>query len=148
MNFAAHYTTIVDFATPAYANTIGLRHKILKKPLGIDFHMEDIRQEYRDIHLAYYNEHAALLACLVLVDLGGRRIKMRQVAVDTPFQRMGIGRRLVMASEIWAKHQGFLVMELNARESAQVFYDQLAYRKVGAPFIEVDLPHFKMEKRL
>ncbi len=138
----------VEFATPAFDETIRLRAKILKTPLGLSFTEADFTNEYQDIHLAYYNEQFELLACLVLEDLGDGILKMRQVAVDEGHQGKGIGTRLVKASEILAKEKGFEIMALNARDTAIPFYERLNYQKIGDEFIEVNIPHFKMTKSL
>ncbi len=138
----------VEFATPEYDETIALRYKILREPLGLDFTEEQLAAEYADFHLAAYSEAWILRGCLVLTRKTDKVLKMRQVAVSIESQSKGIGTLLVQASEAFARANGFETMELNARDTATHFYEKLNYEKVGEEFVEVNIPHFKMVKQL
>lgn len=138
----------IDFATPEYDETIRLRYKILREPLGLEFTEEQLATEYSDFHLAAYDAAWILRGCLVLTPLSDTTIKMRQVAVDSSVQKQGIGQLLVKASEQFAIQNGFKIMELNARDTAIPFYEKLGYQKVGDMFTEVNIPHFKMKKEI
>ena len=138
----------VPFGTPAFDEMLALRHEILRKPLGMEFTAEQIAEEYDSAHLACYNSTWRLLGCLTLLPLNEHELKMRQVVVAESAQGRGVGRRLVEASEVWAREKGFSKMVLHAREVAVPFYLKLDYRKVGKRFTEVNIPHFKMEKVL
>ncbi|MDZ7820392.1 MAG: GNAT family N-acetyltransferase [Candidatus Marinimicrobia bacterium] len=80
--------------------------------------------------------------------LNDKRIRMRQLAVSENFRNIGIGKALVKRSEAIARDLGFTTITLHARESALDFYDQLGYRRCGDRFVEVNLPHWEMEKSL
>jgi predicted GNAT family N-acyltransferase len=138
----------VEFATPEYDQTVQLRDKILRKPLGLHFSEEQLAEEYADFHLAAFTHDWILRGCLVLTSKDEKTIKMRQVAVDEAVQKTGVGRQLVEASEILAQQKGFDTMELNARETAVPFYLKLNYAIQGEKFEEVGIPHFKMVKKL
>lgn len=138
----------VEFATPEYDETVALRYKILREPLGLDFTEEQLAAEYADFHLAAYSEAWILRGCLVLTPKTDKVLKMRQVAVGIESQSKGIGTLLVQASESFARAQGFETIELNARDTAIVFYEKLNYQKVGEEFVEVNIPHYKMVKSL
>lgn len=138
----------VDFATPEYDETVKLRYNILREPLDLDFTAEQLAEEYADFHLAAYDDAWILRGCLVLTPKTDKVLKMRQVAVNDVAQRTGVGTALVQASELFAKAHGYTLMELNARDTAIPFYEKLAYDKVGQPFEEVGIAHFKMEKKL
>ncbi|MBK7410770.1 MAG: GNAT family N-acetyltransferase [Saprospirales bacterium] len=136
----------VSFGTPEFDELLALRDVILRKPLGLEFTVEQIATEYDSIHLACYTSDWHLLGCLTLLPLDEKEVKMRQVVVAVAAQKKGVGRMLVEAGEEWARRKGFSKMVLHAREVAVPFYLKLDYRKVGERFKEVDLPHFKMEK--
>ena len=138
----------VEFATPEYDETIALRYKILREPLGLEFTEEQLAAEYADFHLAAYSDTWILRGCLVLTPKTHKVLKMRQVAVSIESQSKGIGTLLVQASETFARANGYESMELNARDTAIPFYEKLNYQKVGEEFIEVNIPHFKMVKSL
>ena len=133
--------------SPEYAETVKLRHEILRAPIGLEFPNEELKAENAHFHLACYCDDE-LAACLVLVPIDKREIKMRQVAVKKNFQRRGVGRALVEFSEQFARERGFKLMTLHARENAVVFYLKLGYEKCGEAFEEVTLMHWEMEKNL
>ena len=138
----------IEFATPEYDQTVQLRDKILRKPLGLAFSEEQLTEEFSDVHLAAFTSDWILRGCLVLTPKEDKTLKMRQVAVDEAVQKMGVGRQLVTASEAFARRNGFNTMELNARDTAVPFYEKLAYTVVGEPFEEVGIVHFKMIKNM
>jgi predicted GNAT family N-acyltransferase len=136
----------LDFASPLYDETVFLRDKLLRKPLNLEFTIQDLAEEYKQLHFACYDETLTLLACLVMVPLSDFSIKMRQVAVDTHWQGRGVGRFLVEKTEEYCYDHRYLKIELNARENAIPFYERLNYNKKGESFIEVNIPHIKMYK--
>jgi predicted GNAT family N-acyltransferase len=138
----------IEFATPEYDETVQLRDKILRRPLGLVFSEEQLAEEYADFHLAAYTNDWLLRGCLVLTPKNDKTLKMRQVAVDEAVQKTGVGQQLVAASEALGRVRGFDIMELNARETAVPFYQKLDYSVVGERFEEVGIPHFKMTKKL
>ncbi|MFK7808410.1 MAG: GNAT family N-acetyltransferase [Saprospiraceae bacterium] len=142
------YTQLIEFGTPAYDDTIQLRTQVLRDPLGLVFYVEDLEKEYNQYHLVCYSNHALLLGCLVLLEVDEKSLKMRQVAVDPSCQKKGIGKLLVAASEDFAVANGFKKMVLHARYVAVPFYEKLGYKKVGRPFTEVEIKHYKMTKDL
>lgn len=130
-----------------YAESVKLRTGILLAPLGRSETVSEYDFPEKDIYLgAFLGE--SLIATLVLTPLNDKRIRMRQLAVGENFRNIGIGKALVKRSEAIARDLGFTTMTLHARESALAFYDQLGYRRCGERFVEVDLPHWEMEKSL
>ncbi|MFK7949542.1 MAG: GNAT family N-acetyltransferase [Saprospiraceae bacterium] len=140
--------TTFEFGTPAYDESIRLRDDILRKPLNMVFYAEDLAKEFNQIHIGYYNENGVMTGCMVLQDYGEGQAKMRQVAVAKNQQGKGIGKKMVNFFEQYARQNGFKKVVLHAREVACPFYDKLGYDKVGERFEEVNVPHFKMEKKL
>lgn len=138
----------IEFATPEYDLAVRLRTEILRKPLGLEFSVEQLAAEWTDSHFACFDEKEQLVGCLILTKKDSKTVKMRQVAVAENRQGSGTGRRLVEFSEAWAARNGFDKMELNARDTAIPFYQKLNYATVGEPFEEVGIAHLKMEKRL
>jgi predicted GNAT family N-acyltransferase len=138
----------VVFGTPEFDEMLALRYKVLREPLDMDYNPEQIEAEYDSRHLACYNSDWTLLGCLTLLPLDEKAVKMRQVAVAPKAQGRGVGRLLVEESELWARMKGYGKMEMHAREPAVPFYKKLHYHVVGERFMEVGIPHFKMEKKL
>ncbi|MHB1277070.1 MAG: GNAT family N-acetyltransferase [Bacteroidia bacterium] len=136
---------LVSFQSPEYLETVELRERILRIPLGLKFKQEELDQEGNQFHVAAYLD-GKIVGCLALVPIGTKTLKMRQVAVDKAVQGQGIGTRLVSYSEEFAIKKGFCRIELHARKEAKRFYDDLAYTTLGDVFTEVGIPHYKMEK--
>ena len=142
------YCTIIEWGTPEYEETVALRDEVLRKPLNLKFNSKDLAKEYLDFHFVCYDDCDRLLGCMVLVDLGNKQLKMRQVAVNPKVQNKGIGSYMVEASERFARDNDFTDIVLNARDVAVPFYNKLEYKKTGKPFIEVSIKHYKMTKKL
>lgn len=130
-----------------YRETVALRYRILREPLGLSFTDEQLAAEAPDIHVAAF-QNGVIVGCLILTPFDDHEIQMRQVAVDTARQGRGVGSGLVAFSEMVAKRQGYRTMRLHARETAVPFYLKLGYTVVGEPFEEVTLPHREMVKPL
>lgn len=137
----------VRHGSPEYWETVQLRRRILRTPLGLDFDAEDLAKEVRDLHIAGF-ELAHLVGCLVLTPQSTEAIKMRQVAVDDQIQGKGIGTQLVLHSERVARDRGYKRMVLHARTTAVPFYERLKYVIEGDEFEEVSIPHRRMVKEL
>ncbi len=142
------YVVQVPFASPAFDELLALRDQVLRKPLGLRFHLKDISEEWRDIHLACYADNGQLLAGLVLKPLDAETIKMRQVAVLPNAQKKGVGTFLVREAEKMTYALGFRQMNLHARKEAVPFYKKLGYSTQGKPFTEVGIKHYAMYKKL
>jgi predicted GNAT family N-acyltransferase len=137
----------IPFGSERYALTVALRYDILRKPLGLHFTAEQLSKEDKEFHIAYIEE-GKVLGCLILTPKENGIIKMRQVAVAVNQQGKGIGKKMVIYSEIFSKEKGFITMDLNARKTAIPFYLSMNYKTVGDEFEEVTIPHFRMVKSL
>lgn len=130
-----------------YQLAVNLRMKILREPLGLTLLAEDLAKEADAIHVGAFVE-AKLMGCLFLSPQNEVLIKMRQVAVSSESQGLGIGKKLVIFAEQLACAKGFNQVVLNARETAISFYASLGYEQYDELFIQVGLPHRKMRKSI
>lgn len=126
---------------------LALRETILRKPLGLSFSDEDLKNEDQYIHIAFYDDDT-LEGCCMLVPLNASTVQLRQMAVTAGLQGKGIGRSIMQFAENIARDLGYRKMVMHARKSALGFYQKLQYNKVGEEFMEVTLPHFFLEKQL
>jgi GNAT superfamily N-acetyltransferase len=133
--------------SPLWQSAVSLRGNVLRKPLGLDFSEQEIQEE-RNQSLLVLEELGLCRACLMLVPLNTAEIKMRQVAVDPDFQGKGLGKKLVTWAELMALEKGFSRMVLHARDTVVPFYQKLGYALIEPGFIEVGIPHHRMEKAL
>ena len=137
----------ITTASPEYREVFDLREEVLRKPLGLSLHNEDLSRDKIDIILTGKHE-GRVVACLMLTDKGEGIVQLRQMAVYPEYQGKGVGRALVMAAEKMAAEEGFEKMILHARKHAMGFYSSMGYSQHGDEFSEVGIPHYHMEKEL
>ena len=142
----------IEFRGNEFSDWIRLREKVLREPLGLSYSEEDIAAESKSDHICYL-KNGTVVGGLVLQKLPdaqdkGIVYKMRQVAVLPDQRKQGTGSRLVAFAEKFVRERGATKMILHAREEAVPFYVRMNYQKLGEPFEEVGLPHYKMEKQI
>lgn len=141
-------TKIITHLSQDYWKSVTLRQAILREPLGLFFSFAELATENDSFHLGLFDENEKIIASLILKPINTKEIKMRQVAVDSSYQKKGYGKILVDFSEKLAKENQFDIITLHARQTAIPFYLRLQYQIEGNEFQEVNIPHFKMKKKL
>ena len=132
---------------PEYWLSLILRYKILRHPLGLTYSMADLQKEDKDFHLGLFHD-STLVACQILTPAEGDAVKLRQVAVDSAYQALGLGSKLQHYAENYAREKGFNRMFCHARKTAVPFYQKNGFEIKGEEFMEVGIPHYYMEKQL
>ena len=135
----------IDYESSSYGEALGLRHRLLRKPLGLEWSAEELRAERRDRHFGLV-EDGTVVACVTVRALGDGRVKLRQMAVETARQGAGLARTLLAGLEEVLVAEGVRGWELHAREEAVGFYEKLGFAVEGEPFREVGLRHRRMVK--
>jgi predicted GNAT family N-acyltransferase len=136
-----------QFQTAIYCEMVDLRYRVLREPLGLQFTKEQLEAEQYETHIAAtLNE--TVVGCVLVAAYDGMTAKLRQMAVEPSYQGTGIGKALLENAEYVASRSGFRKIILHARKGVVAFYKQAGYSTVGKPFIEVTIPHFRMEKFL
>jgi predicted GNAT family N-acyltransferase len=141
---------IIEHGSRQYDQAVRLRDRILRQPLGLRFTGEQLSAESSCLHVAGFVDDQ-IVACCVIADRDQDWFKIRQVAVDLKFQRMGLGRQLMTFVHDHIASTGVsdqVKIYCHARKVAQPFYVQLGYRSVGRYFEEVSIQHIRMEKVL
>lgn len=138
----------IQFGTPEYDEAVGIRYDILRKPLGLEYTVNQLQKEWIDYHFACYDEQSRMIGCLILSKIDDTTLKMRQVAVKEQIQGTGVGKALVEAAEAFALTNNFNKIELNARQNAIPFYERLGYIIVSDTFTEIGIDHKKMIKQI
>jgi predicted GNAT family N-acyltransferase len=136
----------IKFNTPAYKEAVKLRYKLLREPLGLAFSNHDLAKESTEIILGTYYKNQ-LIGTVHLVP-NGAQCKLRQMAISNKYQRKGIGKKLLNYTVDIARKKGFKSIILHAREEAIGFYKKSGFIAVKDLFIEVNIPHLKMIKKL
>lgn len=136
----------IDFATPEFDEALAIRYEVLRKPLGLEYSLEQLADEWDNIHIAAFDANGQMTGYLNLTPVDEAVVKMRQVAVAPQHQGKGIGKAMVAFSETVARQRNFKEIGLHARKTAVPFYLAMNYEIVGDEFEEVLIPHFKMRK--
>lgn len=140
---------IISLDTPEYEQMVNLRSEILRKPLGLSFTENELKDDEGDILFgAFLPNGGEIVACCILKPLESGVVKLRQMAVDKEMQRKEIGTAMLSFAEYVATKEGFDQIVLHAREVAMGFYLKYGYEVIGESFLEVGIPHYKMAKHL
>jgi predicted GNAT family N-acyltransferase len=137
----------IEHGSAAYRQECELRHRVLRVPLGLSLHDEDLSQERLQTHFGLF-DGGALVACVIAAPLSPTAAKIRQMAVSAEHQGQGCGRRIIAGLEAHLAARGVVQLSMHARLTAVGFYEKLGYARTGPEFTEVGIPHVKMEKRL
>ena len=138
---------IIDHGTAEYSQMVKLRDDLLRKPLGLTFTPEELESEKDNMLIAAY-EDERMLGCCMLVEESTEAVRLRQMAVLNDLQGKGIGRALMHFAENLARDRGYRTISMHARKNVVGFYERMDYRVTGDEFIEITIPHYKMEKKL
>ena len=137
----------IDYGSKEYDQMVRLRYEILRRPLKLTFHKEDLEKEKNDILIGAFEEEK-MLGCCLLTKVNKDCVRLRQMAVSNNLQGKGIGASIMNYAENLARDHGYKKIIMHARKTAVGFYEKLGYVTTGNEFTEVSIPHFVMEKRL
>lgn len=137
----------IDHGSRDYEQMVHLRYEILRKPLGLNFSPDELEMEKNDILIGAFDDERIMGCCLV-TQVDNHVAKLRQMAVSKNMQRMGIGESMISFAENITRDRGFRILMMHARDTAIGFYERFGYKVRGDQFIEVNLQHHVMEKKL
>ena len=139
--------TEIPYGSSAYQAECTLRHEVLRLPIGLSLHDEDLSGERDQLHFGLFDDDE-LVACVIAVVISPTEAKIRQMAVRPEHQGMGCGRRLIEGLEQHLIAKGVTRFAMHARMSAVGFYEKLGYSGIGEEFTEVGIPHVRMERTI
>lgn len=133
--------------TKEYNDMVNLRMKVLLDPIGIPHFYINPEKEKDDILLGAF-ENDVLVGCCILSHVNKETVQLRQMAVDHPLQKTGVGRTIVKFAEVVAKEKGYRTLMMHARDTVMDFYKKNGYTISGQQFFEVGIGHHRMEKNM
>ena len=137
----------IDHGSKEYQQMVNLRYEIMRKPLGLSFSTEELAKEKDDILIGAFDDDL-MLGCCILTDTKDGCVRLRQMAVLKNMQGKGIGESIMRFAENIAHDKGFKTLTMHARDTAIGFYEKYGYKVKGEEFMEINIPHHIMEKRL
>ena len=139
----------VDFGSSRYDELVELRYKVLLEPLGLKFLDMYREKEMNYLHIGCVESlDDNLVGGLMLVPVNDEEIRLMQVAVDSKYQREGVGREMVKYAEKRARDAGYSRIVMHAMLSVVHFYEKLGYRQEGDIFEENGITFARMVKDL
>ena len=139
----------VDFGSSRYDELVELRYKVLLEPLGLKFLDMYREKEMNYLHIGCVESlDDNLVGGLMLVPVNDEEIRLMQVAVDSKYQREGVGREMVKYAEKRAREAGYSRIVMHAMLSVVHFYEKLGYRQEGDIFEENGITFARMVKDL
>ena len=139
----------VDFGSSRYDELVELRYKVLLEPLGLNFLDMYRVKEMNYLHIGCVESlDDNLVGGLMLVPVNDEEIRLMQVAVDSKYQREGVGREMVKYAEKRAREAGYSRIVMHAMLSVVHFYEKLGYRQEGDIFEENGITFARMVKDL
>jgi predicted GNAT family N-acyltransferase len=98
------------------------------------------------LHLVAVEDGRVVATARVVME--GDTAKLGRVAVAKHVRRRGIAGRLIAASEAHARAHGATRVALAAQTGALPLYEKAGYTAYGKRFMDANLEHLMMEKRL
>lgn len=136
----------IKYGTNEYSNTLKLRNKVMRVPLGLNIYDEDFSSEKNSVIIGMFKDD--LLLGVGVMSHKDAVYKVEYLCIDTDIQSRGIGGCLLERLEEIAVKQGAKKISMDARLSAKHFYEKYGYESTGQIFLLDYAPveHIIMEK--
>jgi predicted GNAT family N-acyltransferase len=128
------------------ADAFALRHQVFVVEQGIAQELERDGDDSLATHLIAVSGERVIGTLRIVRQ--GAVVKVGRMAVAASLRKQGIGRDLMEFAATTASHGGAEEIVLAAQLSARDFYRRLGYAEEGPVYMEADLPHIRMRKRL
>lgn len=139
----------IDYGSSRYDELVELRYKVLLEPLGLKFLDLHREREAGYLHIGCVESlDDKLVGGLMLIPLNNEEIRLMQVAVDSKYQREGVGHAMVEYAEKRAREAGYSTIIMHAMLSVVHFYEKMGYHQEGDIFEENGITFAKMVKAL
>ena len=138
----------IEYGSLNYKKTLDLRNKVMRIPLGLNIYDEDFSFEKNAIIVGAYEEDE--LIGVGTMTYSDNIFKLEYLCVDTDIQSNGIGGKMLEWLENKALDKNAKKIVLDARVSAQKFYENHGYKIIGDVYMlsYAPVPHILMEKIL
>jgi len=136
---------IIKFASPQYQETLRLRDEAMRKPLGLSLSAEDIEDDNKRTHIGGYYNNQIICACSLKI-IHHKIAHIYSFCVKQEFQNQHIGQQLMAFAESYVKFQNAARLYVEARKTAQYFYQKCGFSPCGSEYIDMNLLHQDMRK--
>lgn len=116
-----------------YQQNLHLRDAILRRPIGKKISPDDLETEMDNDFYGLIMDDK-LLGTLSIYAEQSHVAHLTAFAVDSHFQKQGLGTRLLKFTIADLRHRGFTQIKVNARVSAKEFYTKNGFIVVGEKY--------------
>lgn len=116
-----------------YQQNLYLRDAILRRPIGKKISLDDLETEMDNDFYGLIMDDK-LLGTLSIYAEQLHVAHLTAFAVDSHFQKQGLGTRLLKFTIADLRHRGFTKIKVNARVSAKEFYTKNGFIVVGEKY--------------
>jgi predicted GNAT family N-acyltransferase len=113
---------------------------------GVSLQAERDGRDDEALHVVALDRGQVVGTCRLLVADGVARLG--RMAVEPSLRGRGAGLAVLREAEHAAKRAGAGKVRLHAQTAALALYERAGYEALGAPFLEEDIEHVTMERRL
>jgi predicted GNAT family N-acyltransferase len=137
-------------ASPDFSACLAIRREVFVEGQGVSLEEEfDGLDPEAEHFLAYPDDRPGCAAAgTARMRILNGVVKAERIAVLDRARGLGLGRALVEAIESRAREKGLPAIRLNAQVAVLAFYEKLGYVAEGEVFVEADIDHRAMTKRL
>lgn len=138
----------IEFGSEEYEMTRDLRNRIMRAPIGLSIYDQDYTFEVNSRIVGAFDGDT-MLGCSIVGKMNGLYC-LDFLCVDGRLQKTGIGTVLLKDVEKWVKEVGGKEIILEARLTAQKFYEKHGYEPYGEIYLMEKSPvdHIMMRKNL
>ncbi|MFN8356925.1 MAG: GNAT family N-acetyltransferase [Spirosomataceae bacterium] len=119
----------VDLLSNYYNQSLILREKILRKPLGLVISQEQIENEKKTNYFHFIAKSNDRVVSALTMRINKNNIQTCQIATDNDFRRQGIGKNLLEYGEAYVssliEREEFIVF---SRLDSLLFYEKCNYK--------------------
>jgi len=123
-----------------------LRQRVFCDEQGVPLEADQDGRDGEALHLIVLDEGRLIGTCRLLVSNGVARLG--RMAVEAERRGAGAGGALLAEAERLVREAGAQRIRLHAQLAARAVYDRAGYEARGEPFLEEEIEHVTMEKRV
>lgn len=136
----------IRYGSTEYEMTRELRNRIMRAPIGLSIYDQDYTFEVNSRIVGAFAD-SKMLGCSIVGKMDGEYC-LDFLCIDDKIQKSGIGSILLLDVERWIRKQGIPLLILEARVTAQKFYEKHGYEPYGEIYLMENSPidHIRMRK--
>ncbi len=121
-----------------YIDSLKLRNRLLRMPIGKNIFDENLDIEKNNTFYGAFDD-GCLIGTLSFFEEIINVAHLTAFAIDTDYQRIGIGSLLIEMLVSDLKEKKFTKINVDARESAKIFYEKCGFEVIRGPVLNKKL---------